>query len=347
MKLLVLQKCSGADYLQDLFNHYLLTLPDTIEIDYIDVPAYLFDDFPDISSIRGNGFTIYGKLPSASKPALKSRAEILAGIKTNLYESIIYPSVRRCSIFYNLTIRYYEQRDIITLDGQDDIAVSLFHSLTSTYYKRELVGIAKFLARPISFSFPSVNLPSLDVRAIQKRTLLAECQPCAATYLYTRESDYYQAYQDSFFALTTKKGGWDCLRHYEILANGSLPLFPDVGTKPSHTMADFPLHLQIMTNKLFAQLNNALPTGSLLLKYQNLLYMYYRYFKAHLVSDVSYDHILLAKPSRSSLSQLLSYILLLPVLSQNLYSSWHYGALRETIRVSIRSLLINLKLYRR
>ena len=39
------------------------------------------------------------------------------------------------------------------------------------------------------------------------------------------ESDYYKDYQRSYFAITCKKGGWDCLRHYEILANAVSPTF--------------------------------------------------------------------------------------------------------------------------
>lgn len=35
-------------------------------------------------------------------------------------------------------------------------------------------------------------------------------------------------YQHSFFAFTHRRGGWDCLRHYEALAAGILPYFPDL-----------------------------------------------------------------------------------------------------------------------
>ncbi len=48
------------------------------------------------------------------------------------------------------------------------------------------------------------------------------------TYIYKEESDYYQDYQRSYFAITNAKGGWDCMRHYEILANGCIPYFLDL-----------------------------------------------------------------------------------------------------------------------
>jgi hypothetical protein len=48
------------------------------------------------------------------------------------------------------------------------------------------------------------------------------------TYIYTEEIDYYKDYQRSYFAITCKKAGWDCMRHYEILANGCIPYFDDL-----------------------------------------------------------------------------------------------------------------------
>ena len=35
-------------------------------------------------------------------------------------------------------------------------------------------------------------------------------------------------YSNSIFAITNKKLGWDCLRHYEILMNGCVPLYLDI-----------------------------------------------------------------------------------------------------------------------
>jgi len=38
--------------------------------------------------------------------------------------------------------------------------------------------------------------------------------------------DYLLEYQSSYFALSTKKGGWDTFRHLEILFSGTIPLIP-------------------------------------------------------------------------------------------------------------------------
>jgi len=36
----------------------------------------------------------------------------------------------------------------------------------------------------------------------------------------------------SKFGITTKRGGWDCLRHYELAANGCVLCFRDLDAKP-------------------------------------------------------------------------------------------------------------------
>lgn len=63
------------------------------------------------------------------------------------------------------------------------------------------------------------------------------------TYIYTEESEYYKDYQRSYFAITRMKGGWDCMRHYEILANGCIPYFLDIDTCNPNTMHFLPKEL--------------------------------------------------------------------------------------------------------
>jgi hypothetical protein len=48
---------------------------------------------------------------------------------------------------------------------------------------------------------------------------------------FSRERDYHQALAESCFAVTTKRAGWDCLRHYEIAAHGCVPCFRGLGRK--------------------------------------------------------------------------------------------------------------------
>jgi|TARA_B100001094_G_C18091949_1_gene750887 hypothetical protein len=59
-------------------------------------------------------------------------------------------------------------------------------------------------------------------------------------YPFKNEEDYYKDYKESFFANTKRKSGWDCMRHYEILANGCIPMFENFEKRPQNTMTNFP-----------------------------------------------------------------------------------------------------------
>ena len=45
------------------------------------------------------------------------------------------------------------------------------------------------------------------------------------------------------FGVTRKKGGWDCMRHIEIMASGCVPFFVDIDELPRRTMQFYPKKL--------------------------------------------------------------------------------------------------------
>lgn len=93
--------------------------------------------------------------------------------------------------------------------------------------------------RPIQFSIPKCKI----IKEIPTKTRdFAKYIPGEA-YAYDNEVDYYQGYQESLFAVTKKKAGWDCMRHYEILANGCIPYFIDLDKCPKGAMFRFPKEL--------------------------------------------------------------------------------------------------------
>ncbi len=53
------------------------------------------------------------------------------------------------------------------------------------------------------------------------------------SYAFVSEDAYYDDLAASRYAVTTKRGGWDCLRHYEIAAAGAVPCFRELEIKPS------------------------------------------------------------------------------------------------------------------
>lgn len=57
------------------------------------------------------------------------------------------------------------------------------------------------------------------------------------------EVEYKRAYREAYFGVTKRKAGWDCLRHYEIMASGSIPFFvgsPGLDESPRATLAHWP-----------------------------------------------------------------------------------------------------------
>ena len=92
---------------------------------------------------------------------------------------------------------------------------------------------------PISFSIPKSKI----VKQVPKKDkMIAYIIPGdQKTYIYDSEKEYYADYQRSYFAHTKKKkAGWDCMRHYEILANGCIPIFENIDSIPPNTMTNFP-----------------------------------------------------------------------------------------------------------
>lgn len=102
-------------------------------------------------------------------------------------------------------------------------------------------GFAKQRPYPIQFSISESKI----VKHIPQKTRdFAFIIPGnIQTYIYDNEQDYYADYQRSYFAITCKKGGWDCMRHYEILANGCIPYFIDIDKCSPDTMCFLPKDL--------------------------------------------------------------------------------------------------------
>lgn len=94
---------------------------------------------------------------------------------------------------------------------------------------------------PINFSIPKEKICN---EYTEKTKILSNLIPgYLHTYIYNTEEEYYNEYKKSYFAITKLKGGWDCMRHYEILANGCIPYFIDIDKCPINTMVFLPKEL--------------------------------------------------------------------------------------------------------
>mgnify|MGYP000482751591 CR=1 FL=1 len=95
----------------------------------------------------------------------------------------------------------------------------------------ELLGVW-----PISFSHP--RLRPLEARKSDK--VISRIIP-GVPYAFKNEDAYLREYSSAALALTHRKAGWDCFRHVEILAAGSVPLMPDIEAVPRFCMLHYPV----------------------------------------------------------------------------------------------------------
>jgi len=96
---------------------------------------------------------------------------------------------------------------------------------------------------PFPYAIPDEYIVT-DVPA--KTRIFSEIIPGNATIYRFKagcEAAYVQQYRESRFAQTRCKGGWDCLRHYEILAAGCIPVLEAAALCPANTMVSFPIPL--------------------------------------------------------------------------------------------------------
>ncbi len=94
---------------------------------------------------------------------------------------------------------------------------------------------------PINFSIPSCKIVTQIPEKDQDFATIIPGK--LETYIYSEEEDYYKGYQRALYAITQMKAGWDCMRHYEILANGCIPYFLDLDQCDPNTISFLPKEL--------------------------------------------------------------------------------------------------------
>lgn len=253
MKILLIASYEKPDYLNDMISLQLLTDLD-ITTDLTSYPHYLFNDLSSTIDIYGKGFTIYKKLSSDLNVSIVELAH-LTNLQIQAYDFIVYPSIRRFSNSFHRIAKLVNFSKIIAIDGEDDQLISN-KCTRCVYFKRELPYIASCLGiLPISFFVPSFCIDYIFRNYscnLNKVYFLSPCDPRdVSTYVYNTEESYYLQYAKSFFGFTQLKGGWDCLRHYEIILAGCVPLFQKVELMPNKVMQLYPKQLQLLANQLY------------------------------------------------------------------------------------------------
>jgi hypothetical protein len=234
MKILFVSNAAGPDYMADIIFHGGKSL---FGNNFFETNKnwYMYDTVVDKKSLYGRGFTLYGKLSENLYSEMPAPVEELIGCK--FFDKIIYGSIRRCSNYFNIVNKVYNKKDIIVVDGEDSPDIDYSFVNNATYFKREYVEHVPSVY-PINFAIPK-NLIVSNLK--EKIKLISDIIPNNKySYSYSEEESYYQEYASSWFAHTFKKAGWDCLRHYEIMMNGCVPLFQGLENCPAYTLTRLP-----------------------------------------------------------------------------------------------------------
>jgi len=225
------------DYLNDLL-FYGLTQIDNVEITDSTPIIHLYKQYQSqipISSLWGMGFTSTFLIDKDNV----DRNNIEDKIRDKYYDIIIYGNIRRCQDYYGLVKQYYPDNKIVCVDGNDDVVCDPEFYTKHVYFKRELIW-AHPLLKPINFAIPNSKITNNFYTKEKDYGLII---PGESGYRFNNETDYYSDYNKSYYGITMKKAGWDCMRHYEILANNCVPYFIDLESCPSLTLTNLPKSL--------------------------------------------------------------------------------------------------------
>ena len=208
------------DYLADSL---LIGFRDVAGADCVDWPRkpIMYGEFP---SVYGRGFTVWSK----PIPDIPAAARVLTDV-----DLVIYSNFRRQKpIDWRVLVRNKVNAPrVVYLDGNDDAFID---AGMRPFFKRELMA-AEPGVLPTGFCVPDRLVRPLDVsqKSQLHQTHVQDTEFTSETaYKFTEEKDYYDDLARSFFGITMQKGGWDCMRHYEILAAGTVVMFKHYDAKP-------------------------------------------------------------------------------------------------------------------
>jgi hypothetical protein len=260
-----------CDYLSDSIFHGLRILFGADVVDYPKAER-MYNSAPQelIAGIRGHGFTLYGLLDDVkvqrpitlSVHYVKDNYDLI--VVGDIWRSQkVYTSIRKALNPRNCIIldgednpRPYRYSGVFWANYKMWFAPGTGRI---PYFKREIVAetlvyrsyklLPRWLAghllrfapwRRTAFAIPEEKVvlsPPSKTKLMAAHIVDPEVAEHFRTdgdtgYKFGSETEYYLDLQQSQFSVTTKRAGWDCLRHYEIAANGCVPCFKDLDKKP-------------------------------------------------------------------------------------------------------------------
>lgn len=255
-------------------NVILIGLRELLGENVIDYPRkkVLYGEFDETpkETIHGRGFTLYNKpiqdIANRPDPSTITPNDIILYGVCNDYGVTDYPEYNKLTpnVFY--------------LDGHDNEKIRKTPCFKREYYEETQnvwgtgFGIPEHLIRPIDFNknqlyqstaplycFDNANNPNLLKAGLN--------------YKFTNEKDYFDDMSKSWFGLSCKKGGWDALRHYEIMAAGSVLVYKDYNKKPILcSPVGIPAVVYSNTDELFQLMNFLVPNNQPSKLYKRILF---------------------------------------------------------------------------
>jgi len=175
---------------------------------------------------------------------------------TNFYSTQKLYKIEETDILKKITPLTHEEVFNINIQS----VINDYHSLSYCIPDEYVVSIEEFKYGLLS-----------KIKRIEKTNYVCENVPnYTKTYKYGagQEKEYLQSYKQSNFAITSKKCGWDCLRHYEIMASGCVPVFKDIESCPEATLTTLPKELLKEANLAFEDIRKtANSRRNVILKY--------------------------------------------------------------------------------
>lgn len=270
------------DYMRDLLYHGLLETEGVeLECSKPIIPAHKqYKSQINPGLLWGKGFTASFLIDSEPKLA----DDVENKITGRYYDLIIYADARTCLDYYRLCSDVYNHNRIFMIDGRDDtdvISVADRH----LYFKRELLDDSR--CRPISFAIPEFKIYSGDIMKVMHTATIMPGNNL--TYIFDTESSYYNDYQISMFGHTRRKMGWDCMRHYEIIANRCVPVFTDIADCPKNTLVNYPKELSLEALDLY---NNFKNNDTCYEKYYSIESQFINHMLEHQTTKVLANYVL-------------------------------------------------------
>ena len=263
------------DYLNDLLFYGLTEIDDVEVIDSTPI-IHLYKENQNkipTCNLWGKGFSSTYLIDKDNI----NRIDIENKIKDRYFDLIIYGAVKRCLDYYDLVFKSYPSNKIILIDGDDSTEIHPL-SVKHPYFKRELLNNNLI---PIHFAIPECKITSYKLNKTQDYGSII---PGYSGYKFDIEQDYYDDYNKSYFGVTMKKAGWDCMRHYEILANNCIPYFIDLDECPKNILTNLPKELLLEAKELVNSFDE--------LKYFNILDETFNYTKSNLTTKELAKYVL-------------------------------------------------------